>query len=104
VEAPGDSGLMSGGSGTGMVDCREWAPVRGPATETGEAPMPFDEASDFNGRARRVLRESSRLAADAAVQARELDAGAHERRIRAGELRTRVEALLKRSVPALSLA
>jgi hypothetical protein len=66
--------------------------------------MPFDEASDFNARARRVLRESSRLAADAAVQARALDAVAHQRQIRVGELRARVEALLKKSVPALSLA
>jgi hypothetical protein len=66
--------------------------------------MPFDKASDFNSRARRALRESSRLAADAAVQARELDHAAHERRIRAGELRARVEALLKKSVPALRLA
>ena len=66
--------------------------------------MPFDEGSDFNARARRVLRESSRLAADAAVQARALDAAAHQRQIRAGELRAGVEALLKKSVPALSLA
>jgi hypothetical protein len=66
--------------------------------------MPFDQASDFNARARGVLRESSSLAADAAVQARALDAAAHRRRVRARELRANVEALLKQSVPALSLA
>jgi hypothetical protein len=44
------------------------------------------------------------LAADAALQARQFDAAAQQRRIRAGELRAKVEALVKRSVPALSLA
>jgi len=66
--------------------------------------MPFDQASDFNARARNVLRESSRLAADLAVQAWALHVAAHQRRVRAGELRAGVEALLKNSVPALSLA